>query len=131
TIGGTTQVHMQGTAIGLAYATSQKLPAIAVTTDKRLPQLADVPTVNESYPGFGSFEAWLMIVAAANTPPEIIQRMSVEIARAGDTQELRDLFSKLGFFDNEDRTPQAAVAYLKQQNEQFAKMAKAADLKPE
>ena len=131
TIGGIAQVHVQGTAIGLSFATSKGSRAIAVTTDKRLPQLADVPTVNESYPDFGSFEAWLMIVAPANTPPDIVQRMSVEIARAGDSQELRDLFSKLGFFDDEDRTPRAAIAYLKQQNEQFAKMAKAADLKPE
>ena len=65
---------------------------IAITTDKRLPQLSDVPTVNESYPDFGSFEAWLMIVAPANTPPDIVQRMSAEIARAGNSQELRDLF---------------------------------------
>ena len=71
-----------------------------------------------------------MIVAPAGTPPDIIKRMSGEIARAGDSQELRDLFSKLGF-DNEDRTPETAAAYLKQQGEQFAKMAKAADLKPE
>jgi tripartite-type tricarboxylate transporter receptor subunit TctC len=131
TMGGIAQVHVQGTAIGLSYATTQKLRAIAITTDKRLPQLSDVPTVNESYPDFGSFEAWLMIVAPANTPPDIVQRMSAEIARAGNSQELRDLFSKLGFFDNEDRTPEAAAAFLKRQNEQFAKMAKAADLKPE
>jgi len=131
TMGGIAQVHVQGTAIGLSYATTQKLRAIAITTDKRLPQLADVPTVNESYPDFGSFEAWLMIVAPANTPPDLVQRMSVEIGRAGNSQELRDLFRKLGFFDNEDYTPQAAATFLKQQNEQFAKMAKAADLKPE
>jgi tripartite-type tricarboxylate transporter receptor subunit TctC len=131
TMGGIAQVHVQGTAIGLSYATSQKLRAIAITTDKRLPQLADVPIVNESYPDFGSFEAWLMIVAPANTPPDIVQRMSVEIGRAGNSQELRALFSKLGFFDNEDYTPQAAAAFLKQQNDQFSKMAKAADLKPE
>ena len=62
---------------------AQKLRAIAITTDKRLPQLSDVPTVNESYPDFGSFEAWLMIVAPANTPPDVVQRMSAEIARAG------------------------------------------------
>lgn len=130
TIGGIAHVHVQGTAIGLSFATNGKLRAIAVTTDKRLPQLSDVPTVNESYPDFGSFEAWLMIVAPAGTPPDIIKRMSGEIARAGDSQELRDLFSKLGF-DNEDRTPETAAAYLKQQGEQFAKMAKAADLKPE
>jgi tripartite-type tricarboxylate transporter receptor subunit TctC len=131
TIGGTAQVHIQGTAIGLSFATSNKLRAIAVTTDKRLPQLSDVPIVNESYPGFGSFEAWLMIVAPANTPPDIVQRMSAEIARAGASQELRDLFSKLGFFEDDDFSPGAAAAYLKRQNEQFAIMAKAADLKPE
>jgi tripartite-type tricarboxylate transporter receptor subunit TctC len=131
TIGGTTQLHLQGTAIGLSFATSGKLRPIAVTTDKRLPQLADVPAMNDSYPGFGSFEAWLMIVAPAHTPPDIVKRMSVEIARASETQELRDLFRNLGFFDEDDRTPETAAAFWKQQSELFAKMAKAANLKPE
>jgi hypothetical protein len=44
---------------------------------------------------------------------------------------LRELFRKLGFFDNDDFSPEAAAVFLKQQGEQFAKMAKAADLKPE
>ena len=131
TIGGTTQLHLQGTAIGLSFATSGKLRPIVLTTDQRLPQLADVPTMNDSYPGFGSFEAWLMIVAPASTPPDIVKRMSLEIAKASETQELRDLFRNLGFFDKEDRTPETAAVFLKQQRELFEKMAKAADIKPE
>jgi tripartite-type tricarboxylate transporter receptor subunit TctC len=131
TLGGIAQLHVQGTAIGLSYATSDKLRAIALTTDKRLPQLADVPTITETYPDFGSFEAWLMIVAPAGTPPDLVKRMSAELGRAGESQELRDLFRKLGFYDNDDFSPERAAAFLKQQSEQFAKMAKAANLKPE
>ena len=131
TIGGITQVHVQGTAIGLSYATSESFGQSRSQLISGSLSFPTCPLMNESYPDFGSFEAWLMIVAPANTPPDIVQRMSIEIARAGDSQELRDLFRKLGFFDDEDRTPKAAAAFLKQQSEQFAKMAKAAGLKPE
>lgn len=131
TIGGTAHMHLQGTAIGLSFVSSGKLRAIVVTTDKRSPQLPDVPMMNESYPGFGSFEAWLMVVAPAATPPDIVRRMSQEIAKAGNSPELREFFGKLGFFEDEDRSPEAAAAFLKQQSELFAKMAKAADIKPE
>jgi len=49
-----------------------KLRAIAVSTDKRLASLPDVPTVAES--GFKDFDAgsWFGYFAPKNTPPEVI-----------------------------------------------------------
>jgi tripartite-type tricarboxylate transporter receptor subunit TctC len=131
TIGGLAHVHIQGTAIGLTHVNSGKLRPIAVTTDVRIPQIANVPTMNESYPGFGSFEAWLMLVAPAGTPPDAVRAMSAEIGKVGSTPELQQIHSNIGFLKLNDFSPTAAAAFLKAQSEQFAKMAAAANLKPE
>jgi tripartite-type tricarboxylate transporter receptor subunit TctC len=131
TLGGSAQFHIQGTAIGLAFVTDQRLRALAVLAAERLPQLANVPTMNELYPNFGAFDAWLAIVAPAGTPPDIVKRMSAELHAIGSQDDLRAMFNKLGFFEETDRSPERTAAYIKSQTEQFAKMAAAADLKAE
>jgi tripartite-type tricarboxylate transporter receptor subunit TctC len=131
TLGGSAQFHIQGTAIGLAFVTDQRLRALAVLAAERLPQLANVPTMNELYPNFGAFDAWLAIVAPAGTPPDIVKRMSAELHAIGSQDDLRAMFNKLGFFEETDRSPERTAAYIKSQTEQFAKMAAVADLKAE
>jgi tripartite-type tricarboxylate transporter receptor subunit TctC len=90
-----------------------------------------VPAVIETYPQFGSFEAWVMLLAPRGTPGPIIQRMSKEIGQIAQLPEIRRLFDNLGIIAAADASPEAAVAFLKNQNEQLAKMAEIADLKPE
>jgi tripartite-type tricarboxylate transporter receptor subunit TctC len=59
-----------------------KLRALAVTSAKRLPALADVPTIDES--GFKGFEAndWKALVAPAGTPPEIVRTLNAAAEKA-------------------------------------------------
>ncbi|HEY9281045.1 MAG TPA: tripartite tricarboxylate transporter substrate binding protein [Eoetvoesiella sp.] len=60
----------------LPHIKSGKLRAIAVTTEERAPSLPDIPTIAES--GFPAFEinSWQGIFAPANTPPEVIRKLS-------------------------------------------------------
>jgi len=55
---------------------------LAVTTSKRSPELPNVPTIAES--GFPGFEApaWWAVIAPAQTPSAIINRMHEEVAKA-------------------------------------------------
>ena len=50
--------------------------ALAVTGSERLPDLPDLPTVNEAMPGLGTFEArgWMGVFAPAATPEAIVQK---------------------------------------------------------
>jgi tripartite-type tricarboxylate transporter receptor subunit TctC len=59
-----------------------KLRALAVTSQKRLSILPDVPTVSES--GYKDFVAmdWKAIVAPAGTPADIVKRLNAETAKA-------------------------------------------------
>jgi tripartite-type tricarboxylate transporter receptor subunit TctC len=68
----------------------KKLKGIAVTSDKRLPGLPDVPAVAET-PGFKGFDmvSWTGLFAPAQTPPAVVERLNrelMEVLRADDVR---------------------------------------------
>src|SRR5690606_6401296 len=96
TLGGRTQVVISGVPPILPFVKSGQLRAIAVADTKRSALLPDVPTVAEGgLPGAESV-AWYGIVAPAGTPPDILNRLSVEIAKAVQNPEVQEKFSSLG-----------------------------------
>jgi tripartite-type tricarboxylate transporter receptor subunit TctC len=69
-----------GTVTGLVQGGQVKL--LGVTTQKRLAQYPDVPTIAESgLPGF-LFNSWFAILAPAGTPKEIVTRLNAEVRKA-------------------------------------------------
>lgn len=80
----------QGIATVNALVRANKVRLIGVTTPRRLPQFADVPTVSESgLPGF-EFNSWFAMMAPAGTPKAIVQRLHTEILKALADPEVRD-----------------------------------------
>ena len=68
--GGQIPVAFQGLGTVAALVRGGQLKLIGVTTEKRLAQFPDVPTVSESgLPGF-FFNSWFAILAPAGTPKE-------------------------------------------------------------
>ena len=66
----------------LPHAASGSIRLLAVSTAKREAQAPDVPTVAESgFPGF-NVVTWNGLVAPANTPRDIIDKVAGEIGRA-------------------------------------------------
>ena len=79
---------------GLPYIKSAKLKALAGTNLERSKLMPDVLTVAEQgVPGY-EYPSWLGILAPGGTPPAIVNKLSVElakIARAPDVvQKLSD-----------------------------------------
>jgi tripartite-type tricarboxylate transporter receptor subunit TctC len=69
-----------------------KLKALAVTSQKRLAQLPDVPTLDEAgVPGYES-EIWLGLAAPSTTPPAIIEQINQAVRKA---MASADVVSKL------------------------------------
>ena len=89
-------VGFQGLGTVAALVRGGQLKLIGVTTEKRLPQFPDVPTVSESgLPGF-FFNSWFAILAPAGTPRDVIARLNAELKAAGDP-EVRRKLEELGF----------------------------------
>src|SRR5271156_3189569 len=90
-------VGFQGLGTVAALVRGGALRLIGVTTEQRLPQFPDVPTVAESgLPGF-FFNSWFAILAPAATPKEIIARLNAEVVKAIGDAEVRRKLEELGF----------------------------------
>lgn len=74
-----------------------QLKALAVTTKQRLSFLPDVPTVSESgVPGF-EVAAWYGIVAPANTPDAVVQKLNAALNQALKDPAIHTRLTEMGF----------------------------------
>ena len=90
-------VGFQGLGTVAALVRGGQVRLIGVTTEKRLPQFPDVPTVSESgLPGF-TFNSWFAMLAPAGTPKAIIARLNAEVLKAIGDPEVRRKLEELGF----------------------------------
>jgi tripartite-type tricarboxylate transporter receptor subunit TctC len=70
--------------------------ALAVTSEKRMPALPDVPTVAEAGITGYAPSGWLALLAPRGTPKPVIARLNQALAAAIGDPVLRDKFSELG-----------------------------------
>lgn len=91
------QVSVYGLRSGQAQA-SGSVRLLAVNTDQRLPDLPDVPTLNES--GFKiSMIVWFGLFAPAGTPDRIIDKINTIVGSAlREDSELQGRLRSLGMF---------------------------------
>lgn len=92
------QVHMSylGLAVTLPHLKSGKLRALAVTSAKRSPFAADVPTMAES--GVGDYEIsnWFGVFAPAGVPADIINRLNAALAQGLNQPDVRARLAQQG-----------------------------------
>jgi tripartite-type tricarboxylate transporter receptor subunit TctC len=114
----------------LPHAKAGRVRALAVGTPKRSPSLPDVPTVAES--GYAGFDAslWLAFMAPAGTPAPIVERLQKEIAIAVNAKDTAELLDKNGA-EPLTSTPAELAAMIKDGIGKYAKVVKAAGVKPE
>jgi tripartite-type tricarboxylate transporter receptor subunit TctC len=88
-LGGHVPVALSVLPPALGNIQAGKLRAIAVTSKKRFSLLPDVPTFDES--GLPGFEAVLHygLLAPAGTPKEIVDRLSAELRKLVDTDDVK------------------------------------------
>jgi putative tricarboxylic transport membrane protein len=120
-------------AAGLNNAVEQikqgRLRAIATLGAKRARLAPDVPTMAESgVPGFAILP-WVAMFAHGKTPPEIVARLSREVAAAMKRPEVREGLDRAAF-EYESSTPQELGILLQEQIKSWSAVAREADLAP-
>ena len=117
--------------IGLAqpFLKSDKLVAIAVSSQARSAALPDVPTSIEA--GFPNtdYGVWIAMFAPAKTPRAIINRLNEESVKALRSQELREKYGTL-VMDNMIMSADEFASFLKRDFEVNAELVKAAGIQP-
>jgi tripartite-type tricarboxylate transporter receptor subunit TctC len=78
-LSGQVQLYFGTTASSLEYVRTGKLRALAVTIERRLDALPDIPTVGDFVPGYEATNYnWYGIGAPRNTPVEVIEKLNKE-----------------------------------------------------
>jgi tripartite-type tricarboxylate transporter receptor subunit TctC len=94
-MGGQVQVAFMGPAASMSFIKSNKIRAIAVTSDKRTAALPEVPAVAEVVPGYEASQ-WFGVVAPKNTPPDIIDKLNKLINEGLADPQLKARLEDLG-----------------------------------
>jgi tripartite-type tricarboxylate transporter receptor subunit TctC len=112
------------------YVKSGKLVAIAVSSAKRSSSLPDVPTFIES--GVVGFDvsSWVGILAPAQTPRPIVEKLNRELNAVLSSPEIVEKLATLGIAATPE-TPDAFAAQIKADLAKYGKVVKAAGIKAE
>jgi tripartite-type tricarboxylate transporter receptor subunit TctC len=110
----------------IPHIKSNRVRAIAVTTEKRVDVLPDVPTVAETVPGY-VMSTWYGAVAPVKTPREIVQRLNQEMVKTLAIAEVKEKLAALGA-DVMGTTPEETAAIFRTDLAKFTKVAQAANI---
>lgn len=111
-------------------STPPRVRALAVATDKRLPQLPDVPTLAEAGIKGMEMSNWLGVIAPKATPPAIIAKLNAALNRALREPDLAEKITGPGNVIG-GGTPEAFAAFIAGESRRWAKLIKEHDIKPE
>ena len=126
-LGGRVQIVFGSPSSTLPAARDGKLRLLAVTTPKRSPALPDIPTIAESgVPGY-EFTGWIGVLLPARTPPDIVLKLSREVARIVQLPDLKQRFAA-DATESVGSTPEEYTAFLKAEIARWTRVARAANI---
>lgn len=126
-IGGQVQLGFTSALSAMPLMQSGKLRALAVTSDKRLPQLPGVPTMAEAgFPGF-EISSWQGLLAPAATPAAIVAKLHREIARLLAQPDVRERLVAAAA-EPVASTPAEFRAYIQSEITKWGTVARQADM---
>jgi tripartite-type tricarboxylate transporter receptor subunit TctC len=114
----------------LSQVKGGKLRALAVTTAKRNPTMADVPTIGEAGVKGGESALWVAIWGPAGMPAEIVNKINADTRKALHDQGVKQKLQSLGN-DTMDMSPQEFAKLVRSEMDDYAKVLKAAGIKPQ
>jgi tripartite-type tricarboxylate transporter receptor subunit TctC len=127
-VAGVVESSFAGVTNALAQVPLGRLRALAVTTAKRVPQLPDVPTMEEAgVPGYDA-SVWLALLAPAGTPHDVVAKLNSEVAAALAAPDTRKALYSAGV-EASPSTPEAMTQYMVQEMARWGKVVKDAGVK--
>jgi len=112
----------------LGHIKGGRIQALAVGSEKRSPQLPDVPTMEESgYKGFRS-TSWAGIGGPAGLPKAVVARLSKETIAAVESPEVRERITAAGG-EARSSTPEQFSAFIKDEIVRWGRVIKAAGVR--
>jgi tripartite-type tricarboxylate transporter receptor subunit TctC len=114
----------------LPFIRNGSVRAIAVGSKVRIPQLPDLPTVDQSgLPGY-DVSTWMGMLAPAKTPPAIIEKLNHEINAVMQDPDVQKQMTQLAIIPLGKSTPAAFGAWIKSEIAKYAKIIQSAGIQP-
>lgn len=111
TIGGHVNMSFPVLSAALPQVQGGKLRILGVTGPKRSPLMPDVPTIAEAGLDGYSFETWFMVIAPADTPKPMIDKLNATLNQALNLPALKERMVKEAY-DPAPSSPAQAQSLL-------------------
>jgi tripartite-type tricarboxylate transporter receptor subunit TctC len=111
----------------MPFIEQNRLRAIAVTSTKRMPNLPEVPTLDEA--GVKGYESlsWSGIAAPAGTPKRVIDKLNAAIDRILREPDVKQKFAALGV-EPVGGPPEAFTRHIRAESDKWARVVKTANI---
>ncbi|MPZ58615.1 MAG: tripartite tricarboxylate transporter substrate binding protein [Rhizobiales bacterium] len=115
---------------GLPHVKADRLRALAVTRIQRSTLIPELPTLDEAgLKGF-DMDSWAGLLAPANTPPDVVNRLNTELRTIIENPEVKAKLASVGF-EAFSSTPGEFGDFVKVQLAKWGKMIKDAGVQPQ
>ena len=127
-LGGLVQLYFAVPAAVLQHVQQGRMKALAVTGDKRMALLPNVPTFAEAgLPNFG-LRNWLGFFAPAGTPAPVVQKIAADLGRVLAMKDVADKLTSQGQLPF-TQTPEQFAALMREDFAEYGKVIKTANIK--
>jgi len=113
-----------------AYIANNQIKPLAVSTAQRVPNLPQVPSLSDTFPGF-EYAGWNGLFAPANTPAEVVTRVNRDIQALLRQPEVVQRLAALGSIADSGMGTAAFATFMKAERERWAGIVKAIGIKAE
>jgi tripartite-type tricarboxylate transporter receptor subunit TctC len=127
-ISGEVDLTYENSLIIVPHIQSGKVRALGVTSAKRSKLLPELPSIAETLPGFGA-SGWYGLLAPAGTPKDVLARLNSEAVRALRSPDVAGKLSSQGA-EPAPGSPEEFATFIRGEIEKWAKVVKAAGMKP-
>jgi tripartite-type tricarboxylate transporter receptor subunit TctC len=107
-----------------------KLRALATTTAQRAAMLPDVPTLAETVAPGIDVSVWQGVLVPAGTPADVVARIGAGVQQALAAPDVRERLVGMGM-EVRTSSPEEFARFLRDEIDTWARVAKAAGVKPE
>jgi tripartite-type tricarboxylate transporter receptor subunit TctC len=132
-VGGQVPAQLDQVNSAIGYIKGGKLRALAVSSDKRLPELPDVPTMKESgVAGLGdfTFSTYIGLFGPARMPPEVLAKLHGAMVKVLADPGVVKRFAELSA-ETRSSTPEELAAMLRKEDETVVPLIRKLGIKPE
>ena len=129
-MGGNIQILVDVPSTLMPQVRAGKIKALGMFSAKRVAGAAEVPTIAEAGGPLIEGSTWVLFLAPAGTPREIVNRIAAESAKAVASTDIKSRFETIGI-EPVGSTPAEAGKFLDDEIAKWAKVISTAGVKPE